>query len=82
VLKHKNMQIIIYIYIYMTITPVFFGDRLLLHMVVLVETTNFWSYEDTSCAEFCSTELFCYHRNIWCFSVDSSYVYSMIMVVE
>jgi len=44
------MQIIIY----MKITPVFFGDRLLLQVVVLVDTTNFWSCEDTSCAEFYS----------------------------
>jgi len=45
-----------------------FGDRLLLQVVVLVDTTDFWSYEDTRCAEFCSTELFCYYRNLWCFS--------------
>jgi hypothetical protein len=38
----------------MKITPVFFGDRLILQVVVLVDTTNFWSYEDTSCVEFCS----------------------------
>ena len=38
----------------MKITPVVFGDRLLLQVVVLVDTTNFWSYEDTICAEFCS----------------------------
>jgi len=38
----------------MKITPVFFGDRLLLEVVVLVDTTNFWSYEDNSCVEFCS----------------------------
>ena len=44
------MQIIIY----MKITPVFFGNRLLLQVVILVGTMNFWSYEDTSCAEFCS----------------------------
>ena len=31
-----------------------FGDCLLLQVVVLVDTTNFWSYEDTSCAEFYS----------------------------
>jgi len=37
----------------MKITPVFFGDRLLLQVVVLEDKTNFWSYEDTSCAEFC-----------------------------
>jgi hypothetical protein len=42
------------IYIYMKITPVFFGDRLLLQVVVLEDTMNFWSYEDTSCAKFCS----------------------------
>ena len=47
--KHKTMQIIIL----MKITPVFFGDRLLLQVVVLVDTTNFLSYEDTSCEEFC-----------------------------
>jgi hypothetical protein len=44
----------------MKITPVFFGvfgDRLLLPVVVLVDTTNFWLYENTSCAEFSSTEL-------------------------
>jgi len=41
------MQIIKYI----KNTPVFFGGRLLLQVVVLVDTTNFWSYEDTSCAE-------------------------------
>ena len=40
------MQIIIYI----ELTPVFSGDRLLLQVVVLVDTTNFWSYEYTSCA--------------------------------
>jgi hypothetical protein len=47
------MQIIIYIYIYiyMKNTLVFLGDRLLLHVVVLVDTTNFWSYENTNCAE-------------------------------
>jgi len=28
----------------MKITPVFFGDRLI--FVVLVDATNFWSYED------------------------------------
>jgi len=50
-------------------------------MVVLVDSTNYWSYEGTSCAEFCSTELFCYHGELWCFLVDSSYVYSIIMVV-
>jgi hypothetical protein len=66
----------------MEITPVFFGDCLLLQVVLLVDTANFWSYEDNSCAEFCSTELFCYHRDIWCFLVDSSYLYSIIMVVE
>jgi len=33
---------------------VFFGDRLLLQVVGLVDTTDFWSYEDTSFAEFCS----------------------------
>jgi hypothetical protein len=38
----------------MKITPVFFGDRLLLQVLLLMDTTNFWSYEDTSCAEFCS----------------------------
>ena len=43
------MQIIIY----MKITPVFFGNRLLLQVVILVGTMNFWSYEDTNCAEFC-----------------------------
>ena len=43
-----------WIIIYMKITPVFFGDGLLLQVVVLVDTTNFWSYEDTSCAKFCS----------------------------
>ena len=29
----------------MKITPVFFGDRLLLQVVVLVDTTKLWSYE-------------------------------------
>jgi len=38
----------------MKITPVLLGDRLLFQVVVLVDTTNFWPYEDTSCAEFCS----------------------------
>jgi len=42
----------------MKITVVFFGDRLLLQVVVLVDTTNFWSYEATSCAEFCSNGVF------------------------
>ena len=33
---------------YVKITPVFFfGDCLLLQVVVLVDTTNFWSYGDT-----------------------------------
>jgi len=27
----------------MKITPVFFGDRLLLQVFLLVDTTNFWS---------------------------------------
>jgi hypothetical protein len=45
------MQIIIYI---RKSLRWFFGDRLLLQVVVLVDTTNFWSYGDTSCAEFCS----------------------------
>jgi len=39
------------------ITPLFFGDRLLLQVVVLVNTTNCWSYEDTSCAEFCNNRV-------------------------
>jgi len=39
---------------YMKITPVIFGDRLHFQVVVLVDTTNFWLYEDTRCAEFCS----------------------------
>jgi ascorbate-specific PTS system EIIC-type component UlaA len=30
----------------MKIAPVFFGDRLILQVVVLVDATNFWSYED------------------------------------
>jgi len=46
------------IYIYGNHSGVF-GDRLLFQVVVFVETTNFWSYENTSCAEFHSTELFC-----------------------
>jgi hypothetical protein len=48
--KHRNMLIIIY----MKIIPVFFGNCLLLQVVVLVNTTNFWSYKDNSCAEFCN----------------------------
>jgi len=47
------MQIIIYMKIILVFF-FFFGDCLLLQVVVLVDTTNFWSYEDTSCAEFCS----------------------------
>jgi hypothetical protein len=37
----------------MKITPGVSGDRLLLQVVALVDTTNFCSYEDTGCAEFC-----------------------------
>jgi hypothetical protein len=46
--------IYMYITIYTKITPVFFGDPLLLQVVVLVDRTNCWLYADTSCAEFCS----------------------------
>jgi hypothetical protein len=60
-LKHKNIKafefVDMWIIIYMEITPVFFEDRLLLQVVVLVDTTKFWSYEDTSCAEVCSNEV-------------------------
>jgi len=45
--------------IYMEITPVFFGDCLLLQVVVLVDTANLWSYEDTSCAESPKENLGC-----------------------
>jgi hypothetical protein len=50
----------------MKITPVFFSDRLLLQVVGLVDTTNFWSYEDTIPAvqNFVAPELFCYHINL------------------
>jgi len=61
-----------YIYIYGNHSGVF-GDRLLLQVVVLVDTTNFWSYKNTSCAEFCSMELFCYYRNLWCFYTGYRY---------
>jgi len=87
-LKHKNIKAFEFVHmqiiIYENHSSVFgiSGDRLLFQVAVLVDTTNFWSYEDTSCAEFCSTELFCYHRNLWCFLVESSYVYSIIMVVK
>jgi hypothetical protein len=46
------------------ITPVFFGDRLLLHVVVLVDTTHFWLYGDTSCAEFCSNEVVLLYKSV------------------
>jgi len=39
---------------YTKITLVFSGNHLLLQVVVLVDTTNFWSYEDTSCVELCN----------------------------
>jgi hypothetical protein len=38
----------------MKITLVFFGDGLLLQVVVLEDTMTFWSYEDISCAEIYS----------------------------
>ena len=67
----------------MKITPVFFfGDRLLLQVFVLVDTTNFWSYEDNSCAEFCSNGVITLSYKSMVFLVDSSYVYSVIVVVE
>jgi len=70
-LKHENIKLLssltcrllLYIYIY-EITPVFFGDRLLLQVVVLVDTTNFWSYEDTSCAEFCGNGVILLYKSM------------------
>jgi len=66
--KHLSSLTFRLLFIY-KITPVFFGDRLLLQVVVLVDTTNFWSCEDTSCAEYCGNGVIFYHINVWCFSV-------------
>jgi hypothetical protein len=54
------MQIIIL----MKITPVFFEYRLLLQVVVLVDTTNFLSYEDTSCEEFRSNGVILLYKSM------------------
>jgi len=52
--KHLSSLTCRLLLLYMKITLVFFGDRLLLQVVVLVDTTTSWSYEDISCAEFYS----------------------------
>ena len=43
------------------ISPVFFGDRLLLQVVV--DMTNFWSMRIPAVRDFVATDLFCYRIN-------------------